>query len=78
MKLSKYIADLQVFLKKHGDLNCYYASDDEGNSYQACGYSGSILYTDTPEAYRLDSVINEDELEEFFEDGDYSPVCVVN
>jgi len=33
MKLSEHIEDLKKILAEHGDLNCVYAADDEGNAY---------------------------------------------
>lgn len=78
MKLSQYIAELQSFLKDHGDLNCFYASDDEGNSYQRVSYTGSLLYTNDPDGYNAEMYCEED-FKEMLEDGDeLTPVCVVN
>lgn len=78
MKLSQYIAELQSFLKAHGDLNCFYAADDEGNSYQRVSYAGSLLYTNDPDGYNAEMYCEED-FKEMLEDGDeLTPVCVVN
>lgn len=30
MKISQMIKNLQSFMSEHGDLDCYYAVDDEG------------------------------------------------
>lgn len=87
MKLSEYIESLQAFLAEHGDMNCFYASDDEGNSYQQVGYAGSILYTDEPEAYRPDTVYCEEDLlteinyDKAFDIDDakvFHKICIVN
>ena len=76
--LSEYIQELQEFLKEHGDMPAFYASDDEGNSYQTINYSGSILYTLDPNEYRPDMYCQED-LGELEEDGcELTKVCIVN
>lgn len=76
MLLSKYIEGLQKVLNEHGDLECYYAIDDEGNGYQKVIYNGTVFYTEYPE-YRLDIACPEDEIEEC---GLENPVkiCIVN
>ena len=76
MKLSKYIAGLQEFFKENGDLDCFYASDSEGNSYQQVGYTGSILFTMTPEAYNAEMYCPEDAAE--YKDDELVPVCIIN
>jgi len=43
MKLSKVISELQEVLQKEGDLDCYFASDDEGNSYQKQWCTGTVM-----------------------------------
>lgn len=81
MKLSKYIKSLNAMLEEHGDMNCFYASDDEGNSFQQVGYAGSILYTDTPDAYRPDTVYCDEDLITEIEDDDstvFHKICIVN
>lgn len=76
MKLSKYIKGLQEILKKDGDLECYYASDPEGNSYNRVTYNGGIFYID--ELYhRIDCVYSEEDLEEYGPDN-LIKICVVN
>jgi len=44
VKLSKYIAGLQVMLETHGDLECYYSIDEEGNGYHPVNYAGSPFF----------------------------------
>jgi len=81
MKLSEYIKSLSDMLEEHGDMNCFYASDDEGNSYQKVGYAGSILYTDEPDAYRPDTVYCDEDLVTEVEDDDsrvFHKICIVN
>jgi hypothetical protein len=79
MLLSKYIEGLQKFLEENGDMDAYYASDDEGNSYQQVNYAGSKLfrYKDASE-YRPD-LLSEEDIEEYDYVPDHcTPVCVVN
>ena len=76
MKLSEYISGLQKILDKHGDLNCYYASDAEGNSYHRVCWCGTILFVNE-ESRTLDCVYDEEDLEEYGDDT-FFPICVVN
>lgn len=76
MKLSEYIKGLQEFLAKHGDLECFYSADDEGNNYQKVYYTGSLLHTMNPEAYCPDMYCEEDLAE--YEDEEFVRVCIIN
>lgn len=83
MKLSEYIAGLQAFLDAHGDMDAYYAADDEGNSYQGVGYAGALYYLPEhekdewhPSLIGADDTEYISELEE--EETELIPVCVVN
>ena len=75
MKISEMIANLQEFMKAHGDLECYYATDDEGNAYHPVYYGPSCYYVNEDgEMYNEEDVLNEDP-----EDvEDLKPVCIVN
>ena len=79
MKLSKYIEGLQEILESRGDLDCYYAIDDEGNGYQKVVYSGTIFYIHECDRgdYRLDSLYSTDDISDYPDDK-FSPICVVN
>lgn len=90
MKLSEYIEGLKETLEEHGDLECYAASDSEGNSYNRVYYAGSVLYTgddfETP-PYILETAYNSQEEydEEYGDDYDddedqdpLTPICIVN
>jgi hypothetical protein len=76
MLLSKYISDLQAFLKKNGDMECVYARDDEGNGYQKVEWSGSLYYhidfMYSPQDFQSEVVSEGYDIEEFVQ------VCVVN
>ncbi len=81
MKLSEYIQGLTAFLAEHGDMEAYYSSDDEGNSYQKVGYSGSkvFLHPQDKDKYRTDCVYPEEDMAGYgVEADDFVPICVVN
>lgn len=83
MKLSEYIVGLQAFLQENGDMDAYYAADDEGNAYQDVGHAGSLFYLPEHEKdeWRPDLVGSDDEeyIAELKEDEtELIPVCVVN
>ena len=74
MKISEMIKNLQKFMEEHGDLECWYARDDEGNGYQAIYFKPSFMYANEDgEMYR------EEDLEEYeLTEEDVTPVCIVN
>lgn len=75
MKISEMIANLQGFMKEHGDLECYYAADDEGNAYHPVYYSPSCYYVNQHgDMYQEEDIRDEDP--EDIED--LKPVCIVN
>lgn len=78
MKISEMIKNLEEFMAEHGDIDCWYATDDEGNGYHEVYFDPSFRYVnDEGEMYR------EEDLEEYLEDyeltkEDVTPVCIVN
>jgi hypothetical protein len=80
MKLSEYIKGLTEFMSENGDMDVYYASDDEGNSYTRVGYSGSKFYLHPDDKkYRVDCVYQEEDMAGYgAEASDFVPICVVN
>ena len=46
MKVSDMIENLQEFMEEYGDLDCWYAVDDEGNEYHEVYYDPSLYYVD--------------------------------
>ena len=75
MKISEMIKNLQEFMAEHGDLECWYARDDEGNGYQRVYFNPSFKYVD------LDGEVYNDEEDLEFCDldiEDVTPVCIVN
>ena len=75
MKISQMIKNLQEFMKEHGDLNCWYAVDDEGNDYNEVYWPPSLYYVDD-EANIYTSMDDVEDAELTIEDVD--PICIVN
>lgn len=75
MKISEMIKNLQKFMGQHGDLDCWYAVDDEGNEYHEVGYTPSLYYVN-----EYGEVVHPEDAEEYDEeDMKYLvPVCIVN
>lgn len=74
MKVSEMIKNLQEFMAKHGDLDCWYAVDDEGNAYHEVYFKPSKYYSN--EEY---GVMQEEDLECYeLHMGDVEPICIIN
>jgi hypothetical protein len=78
MKISEMIKNLEKFMAEYGDLDCWYARDDEGNGYQEVYFSPSFRYVNEE-----GEMYSEEDLEEYLEDyeltkEDVTPVCIVN
>lgn len=78
MKISEMIKNLEEFKAEHGDLDCWYAVDDEGNGYQRVYYYPSLYYVNED-----NEMCREEDLEEYLEEyeltkEDVTPVCIVN
>ena len=74
MKISQMIKNLQEFKKKHGDLDCWYAVDDEGNDYHEVYWSPSLCYLGNDEVYsNIEDVYDCD-----LEPEDVQEICIVN
>ena len=71
MKVSEMIKNLQDFMNEYGNVDCYYAVDDEGNDFKKIHYTPSPFYVDE------DGYIYSPEDAEDNED-DFELVCVVN
>lgn len=46
MKISEMIKNLEEFKAEYGDLDCWYATDDEGNAYHEVYFDPSFRYVD--------------------------------
>ncbi len=76
MKISEMIKNLEEFMSEHGDLECWYATDDEGNEYHRVYHKPSrYLITSDGEVCQDDP----DELEYLgVDEKDVSQICIVN
>jgi len=74
MKISEMIANLKEFMEEHGDLECWYAIDAEGNGYDRVYYSPSLFFVTVD-----DEVLQwEDVEDEELSPDEYEEICVVN
>lgn len=76
MRVSKMIKNLQEFLEEHGDLDCWYAKDDEGNGYQEIHYTPSIFYVDKSDEIIYGSLEDAEECDANI--AELTPICIVN
>lgn len=75
MKISEMIKNLQEFMAEHGDLDCWYAEDDEGNGYHKVYYKPSKYYIDEHGIVYTDDDFDEADADDL----DWlTPVCIVN
>ena len=78
MKLSEHIKACQSILDEHGDIECYYAIDEEGNAYHAVAFEPSVYYVMEDDlCQRMDSLYNSEEMAEYLDDK-FVPLCVIN
>jgi hypothetical protein len=75
MKLSEYIKNLQSFMDRYGDLDCWYETDDEGNEYHPIVYEPSLycIFKHNGEVHDIEDT---GWLE--MESNEYDEICVVN
>jgi hypothetical protein len=74
MKISEMIKNLQEFMAENGDIDCYYAVDDEGNAYHPVYFKPSKYYIN--EEY---GVMQLEDLEYYeLHIHDVEPICIVN
>lgn len=75
MKISKMLTNLQEFMEEHGDLDCYYAVDDEGNAYHEVYYDPSLYYiNEYGDVYQEEDIADEDP-----EDvAELKKICIIN
>lgn len=74
MKISEMILNLEKFKNKYGDLECWYAKDDEGNGYQKIHYTPSLFYVGrfNGEVYsNTEDIYN-------YDPRDIEKICIVN
>jgi hypothetical protein len=72
MKISEMIENLKKFKDKHGDIECWYAVDDEGNDYKRVYFHPSLYYVNDSNKvyeYRIECSSSIENV---------TPICVVN
>ena len=75
MTISEMIKNLEAVMLANGDLECYYAVDDEGNGYHPIYFTPSVYYVN-----QYGEVFQEEDLEdEDPEDiAELQHICIVN
>lgn len=75
MKISEMIKNLEATMLANGDLECYYAVDDEGNAYHPVYFEPSVYYMNQyGEVFQDEDLEGEDE-----EDiAELEHICIVN
>lgn len=75
MKISDMIKNLYAFIDEHGDVECWYAEDEEGNGYQPVYFGPSLRYVNEyKDVYHEEDLADEDP-EDIV---DLVKICVVN
>ena len=75
MKISEMIKNLYAFMDEHGDVDCWYAADDEGNNFTPIYFKPSLLYKNEYDAtFDIEDVMYEEP--EYIEE--LTKICVVN
>lgn len=75
MKISEMIKNLETVMLANGDLECYYAVDDEGNAYSPVYFEPSVYYINQyGDVFQDEDLDGEDE-----EDiAELQHICIVN
>ena len=75
MKVSEMIRNLKVFMYEHGDIDCWFVEDDEGNGYQPVCFEPSLYYVN-----KYHEVFTEQDWDASDDDerADLTPICIVN
>ena len=75
MKISEMIKNLYAFMDEHGDVDCWYAVDNEGNNFCPVYFKPSFMYIDSYEI-----VYNPEDFEDMQDEDTplLTKICVVN
>ena len=78
MKISEMIKNLQEFMNENGDIDCYYAVDDEGNGYKPVYYSPTLMFENSSgDLYSARDLEDDDGLDED-DKAEFNKVCIIN
>ena len=75
MKISEMINNLSAFLRTYGDLECWYAVDDEGNDYHQVYYTPSHYYVNKYGEVFQEVDVKDEDPEDIAE---LREICIVN
>ena len=75
MKISEMIKSLEAVMAANGDIECYYAVDDEGNAYHPVYFEPSVYWIG-----EYGDVYQDDDLEGAYpeEIAELKQICIVN
>ena len=75
MTISEMIKNLEAVMLANGDLECYYAVDDEGNAYHPIHWEPSVYYVNKYGDVFQDEDLEDEEPEDIAE---LQHICIVN
>lgn len=75
MKISNMIRNLETVMLANGDLEVWYAVDDEGNSYCPIHWAPSVYYVNQYGDVFQDEDLEDEDPEDVAE---LQPICIVN
>lgn len=75
MTISEMIKNLEAVMLANGDLECYYAVDDEGNAYHPIHWEPSVYYVNQYGDVFQDEDLEDEDPEDIAE---LQHICIVN
>ena len=75
MTISEMIKNLEAVMLTNGDLECYYAVDDEGNAYHPVYFTPSVYYINQYGDVFQDEDLEDEDPEDIAE---LQHICIVN
>lgn len=75
MTISEMIKNLEAVMLTNGDLECYYAVDDEGNAYHPIHWEPSVYYVNQYGDVFQDEDLEDEDPEDIAE---LQYICIVN
>lgn len=75
MKISKMIKNLEAVMAANGDIECYYAVDDEGNAYHQVYFEPSVYWINKYGDVFQDEDLEDEDSEDIAE---LQQICIVN
>ena len=75
MKISEMIKNLESVMAANGDIECYYAKDDEGNTYHPVYFEPSVYWINHYGDVFQDEDLKDEDPEDIAE---LKQICIVN